>query len=107
MESAGVNFTGRIPFNERFGLLATVSAQYRKLDITARAPGETPFAQHNRGLVTRVALGLGYQISDHLDARVDYAYTDDIGYVFMMMGTPAVHFDGDLTSLTAGLRYKF
>jgi opacity protein-like surface antigen len=107
VQGVAVNFVARIPLGERFGLQATVSALGRDLDISASAPGEAPFAQGTRGLVTRLGLGLGYTVSDHVDVRIDFASTRDVGHVFMGMGVPVLHFDGNLNSLTAGVRYKF
>jgi opacity protein-like surface antigen len=102
-----LNFVARIPLNERLGLQATVSVLGRDLEITSREPGEAPLENTTRGLSPRLGLGLGYRISDHLDVRVDFATTPGIGHVFMGMGRPTLHFDGDLDSLTAGVRYKF
>jgi opacity protein-like surface antigen len=107
VRGVAMNFVARIPLGERIGLQATVSALGRDLDISARAPGEAPFAQGTRGLVTRLGLGLGYKVSDHVDVSVDFATTRDVGHVFMGMGVPVLHFNGNLHSLTAGLRYKF
>ena len=107
VHGVAVNFVARIPLGERFGLLGNVTVLGRDLEITATEPGQEPFSLTTRGLVTRLGLGLGYKISDHVDARVDAAYTGGVGHVFMGMGIPTLHFNGDLLSFTAGLRYKF
>jgi hypothetical protein len=107
VHGVAVNFVARIPLGERFGLLGNVTALVRDLKIVATEPGQEPFSQTTRGLVTRMGVGLGYKISDHLDVRVDVAHTGDVGHVFMGMGTPTLDFNGDLLSFTTGIRYKF
>jgi OOP family OmpA-OmpF porin len=102
-----VNFVVRLPLNERLGLLGTVAAMVREMDLTATQAGQAPLSETGTLVTGRLGIGLSYQLNDDLDLRLDVAQTRDVGESYDGPETPSFDFTGDLTSVTAGIRYKF
>lgn len=106
LRAVGVMFNLRIPLGEKFGLHSNISAMNRRLDVSLTEPGEQTVSDYHGGIVARLGIGLGYQMSPQLDFRLDFSRTSGIGDTFYVLGPP-LDFDANLRTLTAGLRYKF
>lgn len=103
----GVQFTGRVPVGEKVGILGTVMAFFHDVDFTTRVPDGTVYKADGGGLNTRFGLGANYQFNPNVDLRLELQQTRGVNHGFMTFDVGQLRFDGKLTSLTLGLRYKF
>jgi opacity protein-like surface antigen len=108
LRGIGLQFTGRIPVGEKFGLLAHVTAMNRRLDVSARVPGEDPVSEYHGGLVTRWGLGMNYQFNHQWDLRLEHSHSSDVGdtWYLSLLGAE-IDLKANLRTTTLGFRYKF
>ena len=107
LRAIGIQFTGRIPIGEKFGLLAQVVAMNRRLDVSARTPGGEIVSDYHGGIVGRWGLGVNYQFNPQWDLRLEHAHSRDVGDSFYLaFPTYRIDLKANLRSTTLGVRYK-
>lgn len=107
LRAIGIQFTGRIPIGEKFGLLAHVIAMNRRLDISARAPGADGVSEYHGGIVGRWGLGVNYQFNPQWDLRLEHSHSSDVGGSDYIVFPYPLDLKANLRSTTLGVRYKF
>jgi opacity protein-like surface antigen len=107
LRAAGVIFNLHIPVGEKFGLHGNVSAMNRRLDFSLTEAGQQPLSDYHGGIVTRLGVGLGYQLTPKFDLRYDFGHTRDIGDTLTLFTLVSLDFKANLSTHTLGLRYKF
>jgi opacity protein-like surface antigen len=106
LRGIGVQFTGRIPISEKVGILAHVIAMNRRLDVSARGPGQVPQSDYHGGIVHRWGLGVNYQFNPQWDLRLEHSHSSDIGGTLWSVGLD-LDLKANLRTTALGLRYKF
>jgi opacity protein-like surface antigen len=108
LRGIGLQFTGRIPVGEKFGLLAHATLMNRRLDVSARAPGEETMSEYHGGLVNRWGLGMNYQFNHQWDLRLEHSHSSDVGetWYLSLLGAE-LDLRANLRTTTLGFRYKF
>jgi opacity protein-like surface antigen len=107
LRGVGIQFTGRVPLGEKFGLIGYVAAMHRRLDLTMEAPGGEPESDFHGGIHPRVGFGVNYLFSPQWDIRLEYAHSSSVGAEFPYLNFPdRFDLDADLDSFTLGFRYK-
>lgn len=108
LRGIGLQFTGRIPVTEKFGVLAHVTAMNRRLDVSARVPGEDSVSEYHGGIVSRWGLGVNYQFNHEWDLRLEHSHTSDVGESGFL-GLLGIELDlkANLRTTILGVRYKF
>ncbi len=108
LRAIGLQFTGRIPIGEKFGVLAQAAIMNRRLNVSARAANGDSESDYHGGLVGRWGLGVSYQFNPEWDIRLEHSHSSDVGDSFYI-GFPyyAIDLKANLRTTTLGFRYKF
>jgi opacity protein-like surface antigen len=107
VDAFGLQFVGRVPLGEKFGLMGIAMLFCHDMDFTARVPDGSVLEDDGGGINVRFGLGLNYQLNPHLDLRLEILRTDGLSHGFMTLDLGPLDFDGNLNSVTLGMRYKF
>lgn len=108
MRGVGIQFTGRIPIGEKFGILAHMTAMNRRLEVTAVSPNQERDNEYHGGVVGRWGLGVNYQFNHNWDLRLEHSHSSDVGdSLYIGYIGAVIDLKANLRTTTLGLRYKF
>jgi opacity protein-like surface antigen len=65
------------------------------------------FKDAGGGMNGRFGIGVDYHVAGGVELRVDVQQTQDFNRGFLTFGGFPLSFDGDLTTVSLGLRYRF